>query len=708
MINKLENISFQFSAPSFWVIIAGIAALVISVFVYRHTIVNVNRSVKTILISLRFLALFLLILLFFNLVIDVFFASESLAQNYIFIDNSRSIINQDSSRTKKKISELIDSLQTSQKSNYIYNTFDNDINEISAEKINSITYDGSSTSFENIFNYLGKTENNIASVVIISDGLINSGVNPLSSAGQLNYPVLTIGIGDTTVYDDLHISDLEYNDIIYAGKLTEIKVPIFNSSLNSISTVLELYQDNKLLTSKAVNLNSKSITEVMLNYTPESEGTKTLEIRLRAFAGENNTANNSKLFSVDVLNDKINTAIISGSPSVDASFILNSLAENDRFKVFSYTQIDENKFSEQTAWADLDNIDIVILSSFPSVNTPGNLIETVLRKIVSDNTPFLIQITNKTDLNKLSLMQNKLAFSASYRSDKQFLVQPKPADNIQYVNVFAGKNDWTNLPPINIPDLNIEMHENAIPLLTNDVEKSLGQSMPIIVLSEISPRSISLFGYNIWKWKLQTGNDLFFNSLIINMANWLNTDKELKKFRVSTDKRIYKFNDAIELSARVYDEILQPVDDATVTLVIDKQDEQIERTFDNIGNGQYRLIINSLPPGSYSYKAEARKASVLSYETSGSFIVDSVSAEELTEVADFNFLRTLSRTTNGEFYYIDSVNEIKKYIHNNPLNNSSIEYTEKTFEPKNYSVLMIIIISLFSLEWLIKKRIGLN
>ena len=638
----------------------------------------------------------------------MFFASENRAKNYVFIDNSKSITNYDSSATGEKIDLLIDSLNASQQSSFIYHTFSNDIRQVSEDSINSIKYDQSSTNFENIFDYMDTVQDDIASVIIVSDGLINSGLSPLSSAGDFNYPVITVGIGDTTIFDDLQISGLDYNDIIYAGKKSEIKASIYNSSQKPKTTVLELYDENSLLESKVINLKNESLTEITFDYTPASEGTKILKLRLQPFPDEKNTANNTKMFSVDVLSSKIKTAIISGTPSIDAAYIRNSLSENDRFQIFPYTLVGENKFSEENVPVKLDDIDLIILSSFPSAITPGRLIEEVSNKIQKDNTPFLLQITNKTDLNKLESMQINLGFSVRLKNNSQLLIQPSAVDNIQYANSFAPEEEWQNLPPINVPDFLIQLSNRTIPLLVNDTNNQDGELIPILALSESKPRSITIFGYNIWKWKLQTKDEMFFNNLIFNIANWLNTDKQLKKFRVATDKKVYRFNENVDFTARVYDELLKPIDDASVSLEINQQNETVKQLLDNKGNGDYQLSINSLTPGKYSFKAEVLKNSEILYRAKGSFVIDSVSVEELNKVADFNFLRSLSQTTKGKFYYIQNVSEIKEYFENNPLNKISTEYSEESYEPKNYSIIMLLIISLFSVEWFIKKRIGLN
>ena len=50
---------------------------------------------------------------------------------------------------------------------------------------------------------------NLGGVVLVTDGIYNAGVNPLSVSENYNVPIYTIGMGDTNQYADLRIQDVE-------------------------------------------------------------------------------------------------------------------------------------------------------------------------------------------------------------------------------------------------------------------------------------------------------------------------------------------------------------------------------------------------------------------------------------------------------------------------------------------------------------------
>jgi hypothetical protein len=62
-------------------------------------------------------------------------------------------------------------------------------------------------------------------VVLMSDGIYNAGISPLYST--FNFPVYTLGIGDTLQHVDVAIKNVSYNKIAYEGN----KFPVTGGSV---------------------------------------------------------------------------------------------------------------------------------------------------------------------------------------------------------------------------------------------------------------------------------------------------------------------------------------------------------------------------------------------------------------------------------------------------------------------------------------------
>src|SRR5204863_2194826 len=65
---------------------------------------------------------------------------------------------------------------------------------------------------------------NVGAVILASDGLYNSGSNPLYYSGSLNAPVYSIALGDTNAQKDLRIGNVRFNKIVYLNSTFPIEV----------------------------------------------------------------------------------------------------------------------------------------------------------------------------------------------------------------------------------------------------------------------------------------------------------------------------------------------------------------------------------------------------------------------------------------------------------------------------------------------------
>ena len=86
---------------------------------------------------------------------------------------------------------------------------------------------------------------NLASILVISDGIFNSGFSPdLISTFT---PLYGIGLGDTIPRKDLSIINVLHNKTVYQDNKYPVEVTIRNESLGPENTTLRVYQGRNLL-----------------------------------------------------------------------------------------------------------------------------------------------------------------------------------------------------------------------------------------------------------------------------------------------------------------------------------------------------------------------------------------------------------------------------------------------------------------------------
>lgn len=712
---NLENLSLQFNINYFYLILFAIVLIAYVILNYKYTIPQISKSLKIILIISRSIALILLLALIFEPLLTLTRKFTIKPVNLIFVDNSRSISFKDQFNRK----EIIKNFLNDAKKNNLLNqskifSFGSNIKEHNNSELNQLKYNDGSTNFTNIFNKIKNLNSDISTITILSDGVITDGDNPIYMIENSDIPIFTIGLGDSTQKKDIELTNVLHNEIIYANTETSILTTIRQKGFDNQKVSVSFYEENKLLDKQEINFGNDEIKTVSFKYLPKESGEKKLSVYVSVLNGEFSKENNRKIFFVNVLSDKIKIGLVSGYLSPDVSFIKNSLLSDTNLVINTFTIIGNNKFLEKNySEKSLDSSDVLFLINFPSEETPNNFLQKINNVISNKNIPYFITVSNYVSMNKLKQLSNELPFSFSNSGSGTILVQPNFIDDeinnpILQNNAINIVNAWNNLPPVNAPNWNfISKPESRILL------KSKVNNVPLntpLLLSKIlgRKRAIAVCASDIWRWKLQNVNkdsDLF-DRFILNSVKWLNANEERKQFDVQTTKKLYSLNEQIQFQGELYDESFNPINNAEVNVKIKNENYESEITLNSIGNGLYEGILQDLKTGDYTFNAIA-KLNGTSLKSNGRFSVGDIDLELINPQQNANFLKLLSNTTNGKYYFNNDYKDVFERINqtNKRFNKEKIEVSEINLWSNE--ILLIILILLFALEWFLRKREGM-
>lgn len=712
---NLENLSLQFNINYFYLILFAIVLIAYVILNYKYTIPQISKSLKIILIISRSIALILLLALIFEPLLTLTRKFTIKPVNLIFVDNSRSISFKDQFNRKEIIKNF---LNDAEKNNLLNQSkifsFGSNIKEHDNSELNQLKYNDGSTNFTNIFNKIKNLNSDISTITILSDGVITDGDNPIYMIENSDIPIFTIGLGDSTQKKDIELTNVLHNEIIYANTETSILTTIRQKGFDNQKVSVSFYEENKLLDKQEINFGNDEIKTVSFKYLPKESGEKKLSVYVSVLNGEFSKENNRKIFFVNVLSDKIKIGLVSGYLSPDVSFIKNSLLSDTNLVINTFTIIGNNKFLEKNySEKSLDSSDVLFLINFPSEETPNNFLQKINNVISNKNIPYFITVSNYVSMNKLKQLSNELPFSFSNSGSGTILVQPNFIDDeinnpILQNNAINIVNAWNNLPPVNAPNWNfISKPESRILL------KSKVNNVPLntpLLLSKIlgRKRAIAVCASDIWRWKLQNVNkdsDLF-DRFILNSVKWLNANEERKQFDVQTTKKLYSLNEQIQFQGELYDESFNPINNAEVNVKIKNENYESEITLNSIGNGLYEGILQDLKTGDYTFNAIA-KLNGTSLKSNGRFSVGDIDLELINPQQNANFLKLLSNTTNGKYYFNNDYKDVFERINqtNQRFNKEKIEVSEINLWSNE--ILLIILILLFALEWFLRKREGM-
>jgi hypothetical protein len=708
---RLESFNISINSSIFFVIAGIILLAAYSFYVYKFTIPQVSKTLKYFLIALRSAALIFLFFLIFEPVLNLTSSQKIEPVTLLFVDNSNSISVKDSAKRNDEIKNFIKEC-SSINSKVIPFAFSSKIKNFSADSLQLLDFKEQSTNFSNIISELKKSELNISSAVIISDGIINDGDDPVFEAEKLQFPIFTVGIGDTTHYRDIQIKDVLFNQYIYAQRATEIEATISQFGFDSKNIRATLFEDNKPVSSQDVQLNASGINKIKFDYTPAKPGEIKMRIALSPLPGETNLINNSKTFFVNVLQNKIKVCLISGSPSADVSAIAASLESDKNLDVKKIIQISQNKFWKSFNPAIIDSSDILFLINFPMANISSSLFQKTIGSIKDKNKPFFFLLSQNVDVKKLKEIENLLPFSISHIIEGSSETSSIIVEN-SFSSVFSGVTNqtetWNNLPPVMKPNSMIAPKPGSDVLLKSVMKKTPSASPLLIVKNIGNQRAIALIAGNIWKWELLTSEKYpgFLSNIILDFTKWLKLSEKQKQFSVRTSKKIYAGSEPVLFTAELYDQTFSPIDSADIKVKINKSGKSFELTFANEKPGMFSATLESPEPGDYTFEAEAKFNNTILKSEKGRFIVGESNIEKENTRMDEDFLKLLAASTNGKYYPVENYSGLIKQLDNLNMSASKDKLYSSEIDSRSNEWIMLLIICLFAVEWFIRKRSGM-
>jgi len=705
---NISDISVSLSFNGFFLFI-GIVLIALAVYYfYKNTIPEIDTKLKIFLSIVRFLALSVILFFIFEPLVHYKVKNEIKPKSLIFFDNSSSIVAKDSSQKRELLNTMYEQFKEKFNGDVDFLTFGKDVNKIETY---GLKLNESNTDLQKVFKYVASINGNINSITIISDGIITEGANPINSAVKMGIPVNTIALGDTTTETDAYISKIFTNEYLYTKTSADVEITVNNNNLNNQPAKINLFEDGRMIGTKEIVLSPEGINKVSFNYIPTKTGDVKLTSSISGINNEKNKANNSFIKFIKVLDSKINVTIVSSLPTSDVSFIKSSLLQNENYNVKLIQQAGNNFITNSDYNKIIDSTDIFVLISFPSSNTQAELLNKIVSKI-ENGKPVLFVMSEGTDFNKLKLLENNLPFSVKSFSSSKIYVQAYVNDNN---SALIGSNNplfndtWNNLPPVlrNSGEF-LSKPESQI-LLKAKVANSI-TDMPLVLTKSLGKkRAVAILASEIWRWKLNSvkESETVFDGFLSETIKWLNIVAEQKQLRVKTAKQVYGNGETVEFIASAYDEAFNPLDNADIKIIAKSGNNEFETVTESLGNGLYQATLSIPQTGYFTFNASGNYKGKSIGTDKGKFSIGEIDLEKINLKQNRDLLLSLSGNTGGRFYESKNFNNLIDYLNIQLINADKVIYTDNEIKLWNLEVILLIIILIFALEWVIRKKSGL-
>jgi hypothetical protein len=660
---------------------------------------------KILLGTIRFIAVFLISFM----LLSPFFRSISKDKEkpviIVAVDNSQSVLlNADSGAYKSSFLQDADRLAAKLGSvgevrQYI---FGNKLEQLKQDGSFSenVEYKERVTDISGMIGELGNlyTNLNVGALILASDGIYNTGANPLYQAREWPFPVYTVALGDTSSRKDLILAKVNFNRMVFLNNKFPVEVVLRANSATGSMSRIRIFQGETLLHSQDFNVDKNDFTQTFgFVLDAKRSGLQKIVIAVDPVDGELSTANNRKEIFIEVLDARSKVLLIAGAPHPDISALNQAITSNMNYEV-EEVLLDDFK-------GKVEDYSMVILNQLPAVNEPA---DALLRSIKDKKVPALFILGSQSDFARFNQWNDGLKLTTS----------PKPAfdEAVPFVSqgftAFSLSDNtlsWlSDLPPLIAP-LGDYKVSNAARVLLKQRIGSIETSRPMILFNEtLDGRSGVICGEGMWKWRIynyaRTKDHLAFNELVNKMVQYLSLKEQKKNFRVynQTD---FRETDPVIFDAEVYDESYELTVEPEAEIEIKNEDgRQFPFVFNKSGNS-YHLDAGSFPPGNYTYQAKAVFGSN-TYSATGQFSVTAIDLEALNTVADHHLLYQLAQSGGGKMYFPSELDNLASDISSRE-DIRPVTYTHKKFEDLlNKGWLFALILGLLTLEWFLRKRAG--
>jgi hypothetical protein len=689
-----QQVIFE-SSPAF-ILLCLALAVGLAYVLYRRDDNPWSKTWNRVLFSLRAVLSFLVMFLLLGPIVKQFnnFFEKPIA--VLLYDNSSSIRETTDSTTLQQLtSQLSAAARSWEEKGYEVRTHDLQ-SEVATPVFNGNTSDLNNALKKITARYEGKK---IEAVVLISDGIYNTGISPLYAAH--NFPVYTIGIGDTLQRKDIAIKNLAYNKIAYEGNKFPLRVEVAVKNIERQPIRVTLLQRGKVLEQQTKSPEENQLLTFDFQPLATEQGIQKIDIAVEVKPGERNVRNNKASVFVEVVAGKKKILVVAPGPHPDIKAIKEVVDRNANYEFHLHVP-----GLEEVQPADLqpDNIDLAIFHQSPDVRGKTR---DLFQKFMNSKTSLFIVLGQQTDLIQLVRQNAPIRFDVPPREFDE--VTPVINAAFSSFSLSTATNSLLkDYPPVSVHFGKIRVLPTATSLLYQRVG-SLSTEKPLLAIDNQNNRKIGvMLGEGIWRWRLneydRTEKADAFHEVFGKLFQYLSTSEDKRKFRSYPTQQEFSDTESVAFESQVYNDIFEPVYGNTIKLEL--TDENGRRTSYSYvtSPGNIRYEVGGLKEGIYRYKSSTT-VKEKTEEVRGEFAVVAPQTESQNLTADFDLLQQLSETSGGEFYNLSGISALKNDLLQREV--KSTIHTEESYNSLlNLKWVFWLLMLFISIEWFTRKYFG--
>lgn len=669
---------------------------------YKNNNVIFEKPMRIAMASLRGLAVALIAFLLLAPMVKLTVKQTDKPIVLVAIDNSESVkSNKDSAFYAKEYPGQVAKLISELGDSYVVKTYlvgDED-HLIGDKETLDMDFSDKSTNLSSLFDQVDMlyANQNVGAVVMLTDGIFNTGASPYYKAEKAGCPVYAVGLGSSELATDLFISDILHNRQTLKGNFFPVEVKVAAYKLSGKQAELTVKEGETEIYRKQLTLSGNRYFEtVKFSVEAKSKGVHHYRVDLTELDGEVTHKNNHSAFFVEVVESRDKVAIVYNSPHPDVAALREALEGTDNYdvEVFPVSDFRGNP----------SDYSLVILHQLPSA---ANSASSLLSQIRQSGTSALYIVGQQTNLSAFNAQNTGVTINQT----KAMTNNATPLYNDNFTSFTFSEDARRMLPlysPVQTPFASYKTSVAANIFLYQKVS-GVDTKYPLVVFNEQNgTRTGVITGTGLWSWKIynfmHAENHDAFNELVGKTVLYLAAKGDKSRFRVQHEG-VFAENAPVEFSAELYNESYELINEPDIKMVLKGGGDTTYEAQFSKQNNSYYLNMGELPLGNYTWTATTQVGKQR-LEKSGRFAVQAVMLETANLVADHDLLKSMAKVTGGQYFDKEHIADVAKAIQKNDNIKPIASYQKKYAMMLNSPWYLAAIVLLLGIEWFLRKWNG--
>jgi uncharacterized membrane protein len=566
----------------------------------------------------------------------------------------------------------------------------------------------------------------LAAVVLSSDGADTSGgltADELVEIAAFGVPVHTIGVGRTTIPEDIELAEVTVPDKALPGSTVSARVTVMHDA--PASTHLKIYDGDELLQMVPLELGSDvGTTTEWIDVALTEAGPHQLSFSIDGTAGETELRNNTRNTLVNVANQEYRILYFEGEPRWEYKFLRRAVGGDEDLSIATLLRVSPNKFYRQgidspeqlqdgfpVTRDELFGYNALIIGSVDAASLSDEQ-QGIIRDFVSERGGSLLMLAGPSGLGNGGWGQSAIAdvlparlppstTDSFHRKKAGVTLTPQGVSNQMLrfdSDDLINAEAWRELPQIADYQLTGNLKPAAVAFL--NAETDVGQ-IPLLMGQPFGKgHAYILATGGTWRWQMSMPledqkHETFWRQMLRGLVATAPENVSLAAHSGSE-------TGTISLRAEFRDDAFRAIDDISVTVVASHEGGETLAVAMLPGKEPGVFSVEIAPPqsGTWFFEALAERNGEPVAVSRSSILHESGQAEHFSFRKNPGLLQRLSEATGGRYFEAGDLSGLPDLLRYSSSGITETEYRSVWDAP----IFFILLLMLKAGEWLLRRR----